>query len=135
MKSRLYQIANMINACSNALGRVTRKRKRKRRRRLRRKHITTTVNVASALTSAVALTVPQARPAAAVLGAVQQATSKLLPEKPDFEEKWTELEQKYLARLQAIEGLLPKVDEASKLRLEEQRDLILRLLEDYERNR
>lgn len=133
MKTRLDKTLDVLHTFSSALATVT--QRRRQRRRLRRHHIIGAVNVASALASAVSMALPQARPAAAALGALQKTVPAAVPADEDPQTYVPKAEQSLLVRLQTIEELLPQTAGEYRTRLEAQRDLLLKLIEDYERNR
>lgn len=119
--TRLEALLDNLHSLAVGVERAT-----KRRRRLRREHVVGVVNALSAITSAVATVVPQARPFAAGTAILQQAAPNILP--PE--------EQSMCARLQAIHTQLShaKSDE-ERIRLAAQAQLLLDMVEDTERRR
>lgn len=134
MTTRLDKALDVLHAFSSSLEKATR-----RRRRIRREHIVTAVNAVSAITSAVSTVVPQARPAAVALGALQKAAPHVVPrdsvheEQPQLHIPRPELD--LLARLQSIEAQIPTTTGEHRTRLEAQRDMLLKLVEGHEQHR
>lgn len=129
MTTRLDQALDVLHAFSSSLARAT-----KKRRRIRREHIVTAVNAVSAVASAVSLAVPQARPAAAALNVLQKAAPSMMhEEQPQLHIPRPELD--LLARLQSLESQIPATTGEHRVRLEAQRDMLLKLVEDQEHYR
>jgi len=128
MTTRLDQALDVLHAFSSSMARATRKR-----RRIRREHIVTAVNAISAITSAVSVAVPQARSAASVLSALRQTTPSVVQEQPQLHIPRAELN--LLARLQTLESQIPNAAGEHRTRLEAQRDMLLKLVEDQEQLR
>lgn len=129
--TRLDRALDALHSFSSALATATR-----RRRRIRRRHIISAVNAVSALTSAVSVAVPQARPAAAALGALSRTAPRVVP--PEGDEPGRVIptpELDLLTRLQALEAQIPEAAGEYRIRLEAQRDLLLKLIETYETNK
>lgn len=132
MATRLDKALDVLHAFSSSLATATR-----RRRRIRRRHIISAVNAVSALTSAVSVAVPQARPAAAALGALSRTAPHVVPPEKEGEPERVipTPELDLLTRLQAVEAQIPHAAGQHLTRLEAQRDLLLKLIETYETNK
>jgi len=127
MTTRLDQALDVLHAFSSSVAKATR-----RRRRIRREHIETAVNAVSALASAVAVVVPQARPAAMAMGSLQKAAPSIIREREQPQLHIPRPELDLLARLQSLEAQIPTTTGEHRLRLEAQRDMLLKLVEDHE---
>lgn len=128
MTTRLDKALDVLHAFSSSLANAT-----KKRRRIRREHIVTAVNAVSAITSAVSVAVPQARPAASALNALSRSAPSVVQEQPQL--YVPRPEQDLLARLQTLEAQIPNTAGEHRTRLEAQRDLLLKLVEDQEHAR
>lgn len=119
--TKLDVALDAVHGIASTMARATR-----RRRKIRREHIVAAVNVGASVVSALASVLPQARPVAGVLGALQQtAPLALLPKE----------EAHLLAKVQTIEAELAHATGERKTRLEAQRDLVLKLIEEQEQRR
>ena len=123
---RIDMINNILDALhttSSEVAAIT-----KRRRRIRRQHVIAFINIASTFVGALVTTFPQAGIVARILNVLQgiDYAPKSTAQKPII----TPAAQ-LLIKLQAIEILLPTTTGEQRMRLEAQRDLLLKLICDF----
>jgi len=95
-----------------------------RKKRINREQVKAIMNIVTTIANAVGLAIPQARPAALVLSGLQHAVPQaLIPENPLF------------SKLRAVNNEIDQTTGEQKMRLEAQRDLLLRLIEEQEHTR
>jgi|MudIll2142460700_1097286.scaffolds.fasta_scaffold00308_10 hypothetical protein len=117
--TKLDSLLDGLHAVSTTVAKAT-----ARKRRINRDQVRAIMNIAAHLAGAIGLVVPQARPAALVLSGLQEAVPQaLIPENPLF------------SKLRAVNNEINQTTGEQRMRLEAQRDLLLRLIEEQEHNR
>lgn len=122
MKSSLTldKILDAVYATTNGIATIT-----QRRKHMRREHIVTFVNIASTLVSAMALALPQLEVVANILNNLQKQTAVTVADpSPHY---LTNL----IIRLQAINAQMESATNDERIRLEIQRDTLVKLMCDY----
>lgn len=117
--TRLDSLLDGLHAVSTTMAKAT-----ARKRRINREQVKAIMSVVAHIAGAVGLVVPQVRPAAMVLGGLQNAVPQaLIPENPLF------------GKLRAVNNEINQTTGEQRMRLEAQRDLLLSLIEEQEHNR
>lgn len=122
MKSSLTldKILDAVYATSNGIAMIT-----QRRKHMRRERIVTFVNIASTLVSAMAVIFPQANVVANMLNGLQRQTT--IPHKEPQPFYISNL----IIKLQTIYAQMESATDEERIRLEAQREMLLKLMCEY----
>lgn len=121
--STLNRLLDTLHTASTEIATIT-----QHRRQLRRKHITVFVNVASTLFSAIAVIFPQAGVIANILNNLQRKEKQY---SHTLNKPQSTCPNDLIVRLQTITTQIDNSTGEQRLRLEAQRDLLLKMLSDH----
>lgn len=133
--SRLDSVLDTLHGLSSSVAVAT-----KRRKRLRREHFVFATQTLSSIMNTLAVFIPKVRPAATILKTLQEATPAMSAIPMTFEDppsvtRIPHAELDLFTRLRAVESQLYDTAGEHRIRLEAQRDMLLKLIADNEQRR